>query len=157
MERERNYARFYCLLKKLPGADKETLVEEYTNGRTVHLHETSLQEYNTMCNAMEQVAGYDERMATLRKELRHTRSVCLKLMQQLGVDTTDWARVDNFCMNPRLAGKPFRKISIEELEDLAVKLRSIMRKGGLKPKTSRDEHKNTTSFVYIPMSNIAES
>lgn len=157
MERERNYARFYCLLKKLPGADKETLVEEYTNGRTVHLHETSLQEYNTMCNAMEQVAGYDERMATLRKELRRKRSVCLKLMQQLGVDTMDWARVDNFCMNPRLAGKPFRKISIEELEDLAVKLRSIMRKGGLKPKTSRDEHKNTTSFVYIPMSNIAES
>lgn len=157
MERERNYARFYCLLKKLPGADKETLVEEYTNGRTVHLHETSLQEYNTMCNAMEQVAGYDERMATLRKELRRKRSVCLKLMQQLGVDTTDWARVDNFCMNPRLAGKPFRKISIEELEDFAVKLRSIMRKGGLKPKTSRDEHKNTTSFVYIPMSNIAES
>ena len=131
MERERNYARFYALLKRLPGADKETLVCQYTRGRTVHLHETSIQEYNMMCNDMERVAGYDERRETLRKELRGKRSVCLKLMQQVGVDTTDWARVDNFCMNPRIAGKPFRKISIEELEGLAVKLRVIKRKGGL--------------------------
>ena len=131
MEKGFNYARFYTLLKKLPGADKETLVCQYTRGRTVHLHETSIQEYNMMCNDMERVAGYDERRETLRKELRGKRSVCLKLMQQVGVDTTDWARVDNFCMNPRIAGKPFRKISIEELEGLAVKLRVIKRKGGL--------------------------
>ena len=33
-----NYARFYALLGKLPGADKETLVLQFTNGRTPHLH-----------------------------------------------------------------------------------------------------------------------
>ena len=32
MGTERNYARFYCLLKALPGADKETLVSvSYTH------------------------------------------------------------------------------------------------------------------------------
>ena len=41
MVAERNYGRFYCLLKKLPGADKETLVSSFTNGRTVHLHKMS--------------------------------------------------------------------------------------------------------------------
>ena len=156
MEKGFNYARFYTLLKKLPGADKETLVEQYTHGRTTHLHETSIQEYNTMCNDMERVAGYNERRETIQKELRRKRSVCLKLMQQLGIDTTDWARVDNFCMNPRLAGKPFRKIDIEELESLAVKLRTIKRKGGLKPRQHEVEQKNPPSFIYVPMSNITE-
>lgn len=83
-----------------------------------------------MCRDMEQVAGYDERMEAVRKELRRKRSVCLKLMQQLDVDTTDWTRVDNFCLHPRIAGKPFRQINIEELEALSVKLRAIKRKEG---------------------------
>lgn len=48
-----NYARFYTLLKKMPCADKETLVEQYTNGRTVHLREMSVKEYNSMCRQME--------------------------------------------------------------------------------------------------------
>ncbi len=110
-----------------------------------------------MCNDMERVAGFDKRREAIRKELRRKRSMCLKLMQQLGIDTTDWARVDNFCLNPRLAGKPFRNISIEELEELSVKLRIIKRKGGFKPQQAREEQKNTTSFVYVPMGNIAES
>ena len=157
MGTERNYARFYALLKKMPGADKETLVEQYTRGRTTHLHETTPQEYNAMCNDMERVAGYDERREALRKELRRRRSVVLKLMQQLGVDTTDWVRIDNFCMNPRIAGMAFRYIGIDELEALAVKLRTIRRKGGLKPQKEQKEQKNTTSFVYVPMGSIAES
>lgn len=154
MDKGFNYARFYALLKQLPGADKETLVEQYTGGRTTHLRQMTIKEYELMCSVMAQVAGYETRMEALRKELRRKRSVCLKLMQQLGVDTTDWARVDNFCMNPRLAGKPFRNISIEELEELSVKLRTIKRKGGLKLKPSQEKHRNTTSFVYIPMNNI---
>ena len=154
MGAERNYARFYALLKQLPGADKETLVEQYTGGRTTHLRQMTIKEYELMCSVMAQVAGYETRKEAFRKELRRKRSVCLKLMQQLGVDTTDWARVDNFCMNPRLAGKPFRNISIEELEELSVKLRTIKRKGGLKLKPSQEKHRNTTSFFYIPMNNI---
>lgn len=156
MEKERNYARFYCLLKKLPGADKETLVYQYTNGRTVHLHETTLQEYGRMCRDMEQVAGYDERMEAIRKELRQKRSVCLKLMQRLGIDTTSWGRVNAFCLDPRIAGMEFRRLDGEDLDGLAVKLRKIARKGGLKPRQAREEQKNTTSFVYIPVGNITE-
>ena len=136
MEKGFNYARFYTLLKKMPCADKETLVEQYTNGRTTHLHETTMQEYNTMCRDMEQVAGYDERMSDIRRELRRKRSVCLKLMQQLGIDTTDWDRVNAFCEDARIAGKAFRHISIDELEALAVKLRAIKRKKEASPSPS---------------------
>lgn len=157
MKKGFNYARFYCLLKKLPGADKETLVEQYTHGRTIHLHETSIQEYDAMCNDMERVAGYDERREAVRKELRRKRSVCLKLMQKAGIDTTDWQRINDFCRHPKITGRAFAQLNVADLEVLQIKLRSIMRKGGLKPNPSRGEHRNTTSFVYIPMSNIAES
>ena len=130
MANERNYARFYTLLKKLPGADKETLVEQYTNGRTTSLRETTRQEYDRMCRDMERETGYDEFVEGIRRQLRRRRSEVLKLMQQLGIDTTDWTRVDNFCLHPRIAGKPFRQINIEELEALSVKLRAIKRKEG---------------------------
>lgn len=136
MEKGFNYARFYTLLKKMPGADKETLVEQYTNGRTTHLRETTQQEYNKMCRDMEQVAGYDEFVEGIRRQLRRKRSVCLKLMQQLGIDTTDWNRVNAFCEDARIAGKAFRHISIDELEVLAVKLRAIKRKKETSPSPS---------------------
>ena len=136
MEKGFNYARFYTLLKKMPCADKETLVEQYTNGRTTHLRETTQQEYNKMCRDMEQVADYDERMSDIRRELRRKRSVVLKLMQQLGIDTTDWDRVNAFCEDARIAGKAFRHISIDELEALAVKLRAIKRKKEASPSPS---------------------
>lgn len=134
----------------MPGADKDTLVLSFTNGQTTSLRKMSTKEYAAMCMRLEEQIGWNA-------ELKKKRSLCLKLMQQLGVDTTDWARVDNFCLHPRIAGKPFRRISVAELQNLAVKLRTIQHKGGLKPKPARDEHRNTTSFVYIPMSNIAES
>ena len=136
MANERNYARFYTLLKKMPAADKKTLVSQYTDGRTTSLRETTQQEYNKMCRDMEQVAGYDELMSDIRRELRRKRSMCLKLMQQLGIDTTDWDRVNAFCEDTRIAGKAFRHISIDELEALAVKLRAIKRKKEASPSPS---------------------
>lgn len=132
-----NFARFYALLKKLPGADKEELVLEFTDGRTRSLREMRAVEYERMCSDMERVAGYDERMEALRRELRRQRSVCLKLMQKMGIDTSDWARVNDFCRDARIVGKEFARISAEELEELAVKLRSIQRKGGLKSEERR--------------------
>ena len=52
----------------------------------------------------------------------------------VGIDTTDWNRVNEFCNNPRIAGKPFVQVSTAELEQLAIKLRAIQRKGGLTDK-----------------------
>ena len=110
----------------------------------------SAKEYETMCVSLEEQTGW-------KSELKKKRSLCLKLMQQLGVDTSDWARVDNFCQHPRLAGKPFRKISVEELQNLAVKLRTIKQKGGLKQSTSQEKRRTSSTIVYIPIGNIAEN
>lgn len=125
-----NYRRFYASFNKLqkyaPDEDvKTSLVSQYTNGRTVHLHEMHAREYTAMCKGLENMLGYGDQ----RK--RH-RSICLHLMQEIGVDTKDWQRINDFCQHPRISGKVFAQLDIGELEDLALKLRAIKRKGGLK-------------------------
>ena len=158
MGAERNYGRFYCLLKKLPGADKETLVSSFTNGRTVHLHEMSAKEYAVMCASLEEHTG-------CRVQLKKKRSLCLKLMQQAGIDTTDWQRINDFCRHPRIAGKEFARLTLEELDSLQTKLRAIMRKGrSLSPNPS-PKGRGVDSFssegrgvaIVFQMDNMVES
>jgi hypothetical protein len=152
MEKGFNYARFFRLLKKLPGADKEALVGAYTNGRTGSLREMHRSEYDALCAAMEDITGIDmdgrARQAAYA-ELKRRRSTVLKLMQQLGINTADWSRVDSFCMEARIAGKLFRHISAEELEVLAVKLRSIARKGGLRTQGVAGSGSSRAETVYL--------
>ena len=125
-----NFARFYASLNRLPSeTDKETmkrdLVREWTWGRTDSLREMTRAEYDACCDALERLTGRKD-------EQRKKRSTCLKLMQKLGIDTTDWTRINAFCQDHRICRKPFGRLTNEELDALAVKLRSIQRKGGLK-------------------------
>lgn len=129
-----NYARFYASFNELPYSGdrdefKKDIVAQFTWNRTTSLKEMTKEEYNACCNALEKMSGRKDK---IKKE----RSSCLKLMQKLGVNTSDWPTVDNFCMNPRIAGKRFSHISLEELIALQKKLRAIERKGGFgrKPK-----------------------
>lgn len=121
-----NYRRFYAALNalRIPGDKedyKESLVSQYTNGRTTHLHEMTVAEYNRCCDALEEQNGR-------KSELRKQRSRTLSLMQKMGIDTTDWAKIDDFCRNPRIMGKVFRHITPEEHPGLQRKLRAIMAK-----------------------------
>lgn len=131
MKEIENYHRFYASLNRLPGGNtedmKETLVSSFTDGRTTSLKEMTQKEYNAMCVSLEERTG-------MKEQLKKKRSLCLKLMQKAGIDTTDWQRINAFCEDPRIAGKVFARLTSEELEKLSVKLRSIQRKGGLKPK-----------------------
>ncbi len=77
---------------------------------------------------MEQVAGYDERMRRMHEALRKARSGVLHQMQLYGIDTADWTRVNAFCRDPRIAGKEFRELDVEELNALNTKMRAIIRK-----------------------------
>ena len=123
MAGERNYARFYMLLKQLPHTDKDTLV-----WRTKSLKETSKWEYDVMCRDMERVVNIGNKAALKQAALRKARSGVLHQLQIYGLDTTDWATVDAFCKNPRIAGKPFRKLTIEDLNQVNKKIRVIIKK-----------------------------
>lgn len=118
-----NYSRFYSLFAKLPkyGDDddqKAQLVSEISQGRTTSLRELSQQEYNSLCRLLEERMG-------IRDNLRRRRSALLRQMQQMGIKTHDWQVVDQFCLQPRIAGKPFRYLSLTELTALSRKLHAI--------------------------------
>ena len=115
-----NFGRFYALIKNLPGhPSKEEIVRHFTKGRTTHLSDLTRDEYNWLCDSLPDPQ---------RDALKKAGSAVLKRMQQLGVDTSDWANIDNFCMNPRIAGKVFRHLTLAERKALVPKLESMIAK-----------------------------
>ena len=127
-----NYHRFYASINRLPCVGdredmKESLVSSYTNGRTISLREMTEAEYKAMCAALEQKVTPDAR-ALYIQERKRRRSSALHQLQLYGVDTTDWSKVNAFCEQSRIAGKPFRDLDCEELEALTKKMRAIIRK-----------------------------
>jgi len=88
-----NFARFYALFNKLPfNGDREefkkSIVLQYTWNRTDSLREMTRLEYKTCCEGLEKLAGVDERRQKMQEELKYWRSVCLRLMQKMGIDTS---------------------------------------------------------------------
>lgn len=154
-----NFRRFYAAINTLDFvADrddvKKNLVHQYTNGRTDSLREMTRAEYDRCCEDLERKAGRQD-------ELRKERSKTLKLMQQMGVDTTDWGRVNLLCRDARIIGKDFYHITAEEHRELRRKLKSIERKGGIRrqpvempepPKTQQSRQQ----VIIIPM-NMAQA
>lgn len=127
-----NFARFYATFNRLEyRGDKEELkqlmVLRFTKDRTSSLREMTQSEYMELCNAIEQMAGtaLHEQYVKLKKK---KRSAVLHQMQIYGVDTTNWEIVDKFCLNPRITGKKFRDLEIEELELLYKKLKMMIKK-----------------------------
>lgn len=123
-----NFGRFYTAIRKLSGIGdrddfKRQMVSQFTNGRTDSLREMTRQEYDRCCESLEGQSRYKE-------ELRKERSATLKLMQKAGIDTTDWNRINRFCLDPRIAGKEFARITADEYPQLRRKLRAIDSKGG---------------------------
>ena len=136
-----NFARFYALFNRIPyGGDREDfkkeMVSNATLGRTDSLREVTRREYQDLCSGLEKclpaAAVPQHSQQAAREELRRQRSICLKLIQKLGIDTTDWTRINAFCQDGRIAGQQFGKLTSEELEQLSRKLRSIERKGGIR-------------------------
>ena len=139
-----NFARFYASFNQLPcSGDKECMkcdiVRQYTWDRTDSLREMTKAEYDACCDELERLTGRKD-------EQKKKRSQCLRLMQKLGIDTTDWTRINYFCQDQRIAGKPFARLTNEELDALADKLRAIQRKGGLREKK---EVKPTGEITYV--------
>lgn len=133
-----SYARFYALLKQMQGDSeqiKETLVLRFTKGRTDSLRQMRRDEYEMMCEAMEAEIEHPGLSAEeFHRERKRLRSAVLHRMQRLGIDTSDWDVVDTFCLNTRIAGKEFARLSLTELEILISKLEAMRHKGYSRPR-----------------------
>jgi hypothetical protein len=64
------------------------------------------------------------------KPIRRARSVALTLINALGIYATnnDWTKVNEFLLNPRIAGKLLYQMDLEELKALNRKLRAMIKK-----------------------------
>lgn len=132
-----NFARFYATFNKIHySGDREDfkreMVSRATLGRTDSLKEVTQREYQDLCLSLERCFPEAAAKNAAREELRRQRSIALRQMQKMGVDTTDWSRINALCQDSRIAGKEFGRLTSEELEALTVKLRVIERKGGFK-------------------------
>lgn len=121
-----NYKRFFAVFNRLPKYSDEEglrqqLIYEASAGRTTSLRELTAQEYDRLCNLL-------DAQVNDREQLRKERSSTLRLLQLVGVKTTEWDAVDAYCQQARIAGKLFRKITIEEHRLLQRKLRAIQTK-----------------------------
>lgn len=135
----KNYKRFYALLKKNPDADKDELVMSFTDERTTSLREMTEDEFNALCDALQYGAGQGYEQKAMA-ELKRARSAVLVRLQRLGIDTSDnWTGIDQFCLSPRIAGKRFAALTVDELGALRAKLEMIQRRGGLKESRKREE------------------
>lgn len=131
MQEVTNFARFYSILKRVPKiGDNEYLKKEMvsvaTGGRTESLKEITRKEYDDLCNLQEK--RFPEKRNIYVEQRRKKRSSCLKLLQKIGVDTTNWTAINNYCKSPKIAGKVFADLDIEELQQLSLKLRMILKK-----------------------------
>jgi hypothetical protein len=137
--KQTEFSRFYKLLSLMKGVGereeaKNRLVEQFTDGRTTHLREMTRIEYAAMCGHLQDFVRAerltDGATEAAKEDIRRARSKALHQMQLYGVDTADWTRVDGFCLHPRISGKRFAKLDMDELETLAVKVRLMRRKRG---------------------------
>lgn len=110
-------------MKRMPyTTDKEDLVYEFTNGRTVHLHEMTDKEYHEMTRTMWKLLPDS---CDLKTNLRRARRATLNAMRDLGVDTTTWDSINAFCRQPDVAGCDFYFISAEQHKTLQRKIRGM--------------------------------
>ena len=126
------YSRFYALLARMAGDReqvKDSLIYNFSHGRTTSLREMKDSEYNAMCDAMEaQLKHPGLTDSEYKRELKRLRSAVLHRMQKMGIDTADRDVVDKFCSQPRIAGKRFSQLEPEDLKSLMSKLEALKRK-----------------------------
>lgn len=150
MTKNKDYGRFYALLKRNPSIEKDDIVMQFTDGRTTHLHEMKAAEYIEMCDAIE---GKPRTSTVDLQELKRARSSVLLRIGRLGISTIDnWAEIDQFCQSPKIAGKKFAQMDIDELKALVKKLESIQKAGGLKwiqERQKQEEEQKTDAYLQM--------
>lgn len=120
----RNYSRFFALLKQMPGnVDKDDLIWQFTGLRTNSLRDMTAGEYDILVHHM---AGIVEQNKPDEQKIKKLRSGILTRLQRHGVNTADWAAVNRFMLDPRIAGKALYQMSIDEMQWLIPRLEQIL-------------------------------
>lgn len=138
------HARFYGLINKLKGADKEDLVWNYSHKLTTSLAEFLEKrpaDYQRMINDMQKAVNNipkqqsdSERLKIEleqlkeEKERKHWIHLILVEMQKYGINTTDWKSNNAFTKQKKIFGKTLGEMTLNELMSGHRKMKSIVEK-----------------------------
>ncbi len=131
MTKKTSHDRFFSLLKQMPGAEKESLILQYSGMHTTSLRELYKrfpEEYKRMLAAMQAEVNKSSKANNSNSEIRELRSAILHRIQKHGIDTSNWDNVNRFMKQPRIAGKMLYELTIEEMRALIPKLEMILHK-----------------------------
>ena len=127
---EANFDRFFTLIKHLPGATKESIVLQYSNGDTRSLRDFlkfwPSQYRSMMIDLQNMVTALN---VETDKEKRQLRCAILNRLSKYGITTIDgWENVNRFLSDPRIAGKALYEMDVVEMKRLIPKLEIILKK-----------------------------
>lgn len=116
--------RLHVIYGRLGMTEEEyrAIIRELTDGRTDSTKGLTLKEAYYL-------AGYLFKGNTVADDItRKLRGGVLKRTQRLGIDTTDWARVNAFLEDRRIAGKRLYEMTQDELQACIIRLEMIIKK-----------------------------
>lgn len=133
------HIQFWSLLKRQPDYNsaykdelKAMFVWQWSGGKTESLSEfykTDPYRYRSMLMDMR-----NRSLPKASNTIKSLRSQVLRLLAQIGIDTSgtergDWGIINGYLLSPRIAGKKLDAMNIEELESCIGRLRMIKSKG----------------------------
>lgn len=132
-----DFARFYALLKQMPHADKELLVETYSEGRTTSLREFLKENpkgFWDMLQAMQLIVDNSTGRSKVKEhydnvdEKRRLRSLILRALQDQGVAVKNgnWSTVNDFVTKHAGAGKRLSTMTLAELKKFNMQVHKIL-------------------------------
>lgn len=125
---------------------KDTLVESISEGRTKSLRELSDMELESLRNTLQEQTHSKPRVGDSSRKRK--RSAVLKLLTDYGIDTQDWDAINSFVESPRIAGKPFARLTNEELDSLQRKLYAIhTKKHSTKENIRKEQYNQYLDYV----------
>lgn len=124
MADNRQLARFHALLKEAGAlANKFDVLASVGVASAKYLTDAQC---DTLCAALSKMVAAKN---TTDADLRRKRSHVLALCTDLGAwDGRDWGKLNAFMRQKRIAGKLLPECSMEELNELVIKLRMMLTK-----------------------------
>lgn len=127
-------ARLHMIYKQrgLSREEHKAMLAQLTDGRTDKTNELTEAEANYLAgwlngNGQEALKSKADEMQ--QKNLKFYRSAVLKRLQKMGINTSDWGRVNAFLSDRRIAGQPLYAMSVESMKTLIPKLEKLCEKG----------------------------
>lgn len=127
-------ARLHMMYKQrgLSRDEHKAMLAQLTDGRTDKTNELTEAEANYLAgwlngNGQETLKAKADEIK--QKNLKFYRSAVLKRLQKMGINTSDWGRVNAFLSDRRIAGQPLYAMSVETMKKLIPKLEKLCEKG----------------------------